>query len=513
MKRVYMNIDINSITVPFLNNAAKQESVTRDMLYPLVDIYRETEVTDLLFNIFAQSSFPETEYWDSYSDIYERRFENGKEVDYTEYLYGPHRIIRELGIDVFDVWIKRARENGHRAWISLRMNDAHCFKLDTVWIRSRYYYDAKARGLTIGEDYGYYKGCYDYGYEEIREKMLGYIKEQLSKYDVDGLELDFSREIQLFKYLTADMDECRKIMTEFVRRVKKTVTECEKIHGHKIKLAIKCMRDFVNNSFYGLDVLEIAKEGLIDLVIPGPRFRSSETGIPLDEWRAAMPGVEVVPTIESALGVVNEKFRAMTREVVKGVVLNYLTYEPDGIYYFNYFVSPHAYTEEYTGVAVGEDTTWPSMRNYNIITTPLKYEAFHRSAVRFVLIPQSTEGYAKVAPVWQPIPTPVTAEGKSFELRTGPIPDGKKLSLILGFKNYTGGAKVTVNGYECRDFVKTSLDFIEGIGYQKAGYTEPDTVCYKCSLDGVPMDELIQKIKISSDSEAEILTWVEINCY
>jgi len=119
MKNVYVNIDINSITVPFLNNTAKQERVTEAMLYPLVDIYKETVVTDILFNIFAQSSATETEYWDSYSDIYERRFENGKEVDYTEYLYGPHRIIRELGIDVFDVWIKRARENGHRAWISL----------------------------------------------------------------------------------------------------------------------------------------------------------------------------------------------------------------------------------------------------------------------------------------------------------------------------------------------------------------------------------------------------------
>ena len=36
MKRIYVNIDVNSVTVPFLNNTAKQETVTRDMLYPLI---------------------------------------------------------------------------------------------------------------------------------------------------------------------------------------------------------------------------------------------------------------------------------------------------------------------------------------------------------------------------------------------------------------------------------------------------------------------------------------------
>ena len=73
--------------------------------------------------------------------------------------------------------------------------------------------------MTLGDEYLYYKGAYNYEYEEIREKMLGYIKEQLTRYDVDGLELDYSREIQLFRYLTADMDKCRNIMTEFVENL------------------------------------------------------------------------------------------------------------------------------------------------------------------------------------------------------------------------------------------------------------------------------------------------------
>ena len=107
-------------------------------------------------------------------------------------------------------------------------------------------------------------------------------------------------------------------MTEFVRDVKRIVTECEKIHGHKILLAIKCMRDFVNNSFYGLDILEIGKEGLCDLIIPGPRFRSSEIGIPLDEWRAALPNARFFnlygPTEATGMSCYWQALRALSED-------------------------------------------------------------------------------------------------------------------------------------------------------------------------------------------------------
>ena len=358
MKKVYLNIDVNTTAIPFLNKVAKQKTVTREMLYPYVDIYKETAVTDILFNIFSQSSVCESKYWDSYADVYERKIENGIPVDYTKGLSVPgydgaldgvHRINREFGINPWEVWVKRTRENGMRAWISVRIADAHCFDLETTWIRSLYYYEAKSRGMTLGDEYLYHKGCYDYEYEEIRERMLGYIEEQLSKYDADGLELDFSRDVQFFKYLTADMDKCRKIMTEFVRRVKEIVQKCEKRHGHKILLGIKCMRDFINNYYYGLDIVEIGNLGYPDLIVTGPRYRASETGIPLDEWRRAIPNVEIVPSLETNLGFIEGNYRQVTREVAKGIVANYLTYNPSGIYYYNYFISPLYYSDGYTG--------------------------------------------------------------------------------------------------------------------------------------------------------------------
>ena len=51
-----MNIDINSYICPFLDTVLEQENVYPEMLWPFVDIYRSTQVTDVLFDIFCQLS-------------------------------------------------------------------------------------------------------------------------------------------------------------------------------------------------------------------------------------------------------------------------------------------------------------------------------------------------------------------------------------------------------------------------------------------------------------------------
>jgi hypothetical protein len=60
---------------------------------------------------------------------------------------------------------------------------------------------------------------------------------------------------------------------------------------------------------------------------------------------------------------------------------------------------------------------------------------------------------------------------------------------------------------------ETDIDFIEGIGYQKRGYVEPDTELYKCSLDWENLTDLIQTVSIKTEGEESTLVWLEIYCY
>jgi len=51
-----LNIDINSVVTPFLNKTAQNSVVYEHDLYPFIDQYANTDITDLALNVFCQFS-------------------------------------------------------------------------------------------------------------------------------------------------------------------------------------------------------------------------------------------------------------------------------------------------------------------------------------------------------------------------------------------------------------------------------------------------------------------------
>ena len=51
MKKMYMNMDINTSPFRFLDKLDEQEKITPEMLYPLIDVHRLTQITDFVINI------------------------------------------------------------------------------------------------------------------------------------------------------------------------------------------------------------------------------------------------------------------------------------------------------------------------------------------------------------------------------------------------------------------------------------------------------------------------------
>ena len=64
--RFYTNIDTLSTTTPFLNRISEEENITEEMLYPFVDIYNNTLITDVVLNIFGQISMTKSEIWNDF---------------------------------------------------------------------------------------------------------------------------------------------------------------------------------------------------------------------------------------------------------------------------------------------------------------------------------------------------------------------------------------------------------------------------------------------------------------
>ena len=79
---IVINIDINSVTTPFLTKVTENGRVPDiSELHPFVDIYRDTDVTDIAFCTFCQYSATPSEV---FSDAAFKRYqttENGVSVD------------------------------------------------------------------------------------------------------------------------------------------------------------------------------------------------------------------------------------------------------------------------------------------------------------------------------------------------------------------------------------------------------------------------------------------------
>ena len=509
-KPVYVNIDINTHVTPFLTKVSEQKNICREMLYPFVDIYRNTSVTDVLFDVFCQYSAVDTKFWDTYADRYLCESEKGQTVNYKDRYRGIYVLNEQYQLDPYRVWFERCHEVGLRPWLSVRMNDAHGFTSRNHHLRSGFYDIAMQNGWILGEDYGWFGGCYNYKVPQVRERMLGYIREQLLRYDIYGLELDFLRENQCFAYLTDDMEACTQIMNQFIREVKKAVTEAEEKWGHKIRIAARLMRDLKHNTYYGFDPEVWAAEKLVDLVIPAPRFTGSDSGIPVAAWKELLPEVEIVPGMET--GIIYHKEVGLgigTAAVARGLAASFLAQGADGIYFYNCFVNPDTvYCTEL------ENVDHPYVRSMEAFRSCGSLEEISGYPIRFAVLPQPDERYAAAPPFWSPLPAALCGRTHTFEIITGAVTADKEGSLIIGLENCQNPAEVKVlcNGSLCGSFKEVDLAYIPGIGAQVANYVTQETVCYRCVLPKEALTDSKQRIEVTSDQEESqaVLNWLEL---
>ena len=302
-----------------------------------VDSYRNSGISDLFYCVFTQSSvFPSrTMSW--LGDALDRKEEGGIAVDYSGHdrLLPYKQAYSDPHFDPIAFLLERTAEAGMRGWLSVRMNDCHQSHEPTSWLRGELYYKARDNGWMIGDHVAtpYFGECLDYSHNEVRCAFVDYISEILDRYDTDGIELDFMREIFCFDYLNTP--GCADIMTEFLTRVSACVRKKEQERGHRIRLAVRLGRDIGYDLTFGFDVKGWIRAGLVDVLIPSSRWRNTDSEIPVSEWKRISEGcdVEIWPSLEFFLAApaVNSP------ETVKAFAAQYLDEGADKIYLFNYY--------------------------------------------------------------------------------------------------------------------------------------------------------------------------------
>lgn len=473
-KRVFLNLDTDCSGYSYLNYLEKYNiPVNKETLDPFIDGYKKAGVTDFLINSFCQLAMCESDVFYDSIDKYNEEYENGIKVNYKDWYSGIHYALVDYGINPFEIWFKRCREVGINPWLTMRMNDCHFPDKKVSFVRSDFFYKAKEKGWLIGEDYGYFHYCYNYAVPEVYEIMLKFIKEQLLKYDVYGFEMDFMREIYCFPY--REMPECYKIMNNFVRDVKKIIKEAEIKHGHEIKLAARVTRDIEQSKVFGFDVRTWVEEKLIDVLIPSPRFDSSDTDIPIDKWVKEFPKTDIYAGIEDYI--VRPDTRCHnTVETVRGIAVKYLSMGAKNIYFYNYwFADLPDKSEEY-----GKN------RTAEVIATCTDLETATKLPYRFIVTYQEDWICPKGFERYNPLPIKLEGGEKKLPVNLAYIPENAEVNLFIGTKNIDiEKLQVTADGEVLGDcvseFPKPSNDLSKG--YLTDGTFLPDgSTPFKYSL-------------------------------
>lgn len=206
-------------------------------------------------------------------------------------------------VDVLRWIIDFAHEHKQDVFVSFRMNDVHDWRhteerpLMSSWKRAN-------RDVLFGKNirekdtfYGFWTAM-DHASPKVRDQHFAVINEVIEKYDIDGIDLDFSRYLPLFKGVSqgrpATREEC-EMMTDLIRRIRSAADAAGRERGRVILISVVLPDSLGYCRDLGADIGTWMKEGLIDFWVQPEMFRLNTTKD--DVATARRYGVRFVPQI------------------------------------------------------------------------------------------------------------------------------------------------------------------------------------------------------------------------
>lgn len=194
--------------------------------------------------------------------------------------------LAEQGTDVLQIVTGRCHELGIECHASIRINDAHHTYLvkgqeESTGVQgnvrnslkgikfSHKYFFPDLRTPWLEENRQLWLsngGALDFAQPAVRERKSGMIREVLDNYDVDGIDLDFTRFRPFFEDSFTGGTE---IMTRWVEEIRAMVEEKARQKGKGIKLTARVEYEPETNLRAGLDVEAWIRKGLLDILCLG----------------------------------------------------------------------------------------------------------------------------------------------------------------------------------------------------------------------------------------------------
>lgn len=261
-----------------------------------LDLYCSGGDNILIFNGNGQKAVFDSEVFDSlWKDLEIREdgtvFYRGKEVMDSPLPFKSNalhtKILFDNVKDPFGLRIAYGRELGRKVYLSMRMNDVHWVEnIDSTMVSDfwREHQDCQTASFTNPGQWWFHS--FNYAKPEVYSFHLALVKEYLTRFDPDGLELDWMRTPYYFEF--GWEVENAPILTEFLRESRKLAKECAEKNGHPVDLTVRVPADPDDARRMGFDVITWVKEKLVDRVVLTSYWGVTNYDIPLELWRALL---------------------------------------------------------------------------------------------------------------------------------------------------------------------------------------------------------------------------------
>lgn len=402
--------------------------MTVEALERYIDGYAQGHVTHFFMCPSGQRPSYGSRVWEPiWAGCAPEYYRNAEGTNWTE----NAKLLHDRGIDPYAVWIRRCREKGISPWISPRMNDTH-FAHITNYFRNTTFWRTR-RDLWRKPDWkpGEHGNlpAFDFSKPEARTWILSLVKEQIDRWDVDGVELDWMR---MWEHLTPGKERAQAHhLTEMVRTVRGWTDEAARRRGHPVRLGVRVPSDPESARAFGMDAVAWAKAGLVDQIVASCFWCSGYFATPLARWRALLgpetaARVPVYPGTDAGYGCMRGGPRAMPYEGYCGWADAQWANGAPGLYLFNLPYQGEALRARICGKGLAPDVVRKAARFY-----PATYDD---------VVPPG-------APDHRQLPLALSAGGE-IELAAGEPPRDGTVDVVLAARAPWGGATpdVTLNG-------------------------------------------------------------------
>lgn len=264
--------------------------------------------------------------------------------------------LHKRGIDYLPELIRRAHDQDLMFIASFRMNDTHIKSYPGSALTPEFWkkhQDWRIWEATAGKSY--YNAALDYSHAPVRNRFRDAILEVAENYDVDGVEMDFTRTPYIFQ--PSEAWEKRAILTRFVREVRDRLEKIGRRRKKPFALVLRIPSEDHVLKTAGIDAREwirlklptflVMSEMVINLnqTLEPWRTLCRDAGVlfyPAVEGSGAYNRVEFYsPLLQSPIAPRHDGWAAWTTEdaqlrLQRASARNFLAQRPDGIYMFNF---------------------------------------------------------------------------------------------------------------------------------------------------------------------------------